>query len=124
MTEPYILIIDDDDTLLAIVDSILQKHGYATAIAKNAEEGFNLIESCLPQLILLDIKLPKPDGYEVLLKLKDDKKTKAVPVIMLTSKNDIGSVSHCLEDGAHDYIVKPFDYNNFIARIRKVVEVD
>jgi DNA-binding response OmpR family regulator len=122
MTEPYILVIDDDETLLATVDSILKKNGYNSALAKDAKEGFILIEKRLPQLILLDIKLPEMDGYEVLDKLKGDEKTKDIPVIMLTSKNNIASVSQCLENGAHDYIVKPFDYNNLIARVKQVIE--
>lgn len=122
MTEPYILVIDDDETLLATVDSILKKNGYNAALAKDTKEGFTLIEKRLPQLILLDIKLPGMDGYEALDKLKGEEKTKDIPVIMLTSKNDIASVSQCLENGAHDYIVKPFDYNNLVARVRQVLE--
>ncbi len=122
MTEPYILVVDDDDTLLMVVDSILQKNGYNAALAKDATEGFDLIDKHLPQLILLDIKLPGMDGYEALDKLKSDEKTKDIPVIMLTSKNDIASVSQCLENGAHDYIVKPFDYNNLLARVKQVIE--
>ena len=121
MTEPYILIVDDDVTLLAIVDSILKKNGFETALAKDAEKGFSLIEERLPSLVLLDIKLPEMDGFEALSQLRSEEYTKDVPVIMLTSENDISSVSRCLEAGAQDYIVKPFDHNNLIARVRQVL---
>ncbi len=122
MTTQTILVIDDDDTLLAIVDSVLQKNGFQPALVKDANEGFAFIKNQTPQLILLDIKLPEMDGYEALDKLKENEETKDIPVIMLTSKNDIDSVSKCLGKGAHDYIVKPFDHNNLIARVRKAIE--
>ena len=116
-----ILVVDDDDTLIAIVDSILQKNGFDTALAKSAKDAFSLIDKEIPDLILLDIRMLEMDGYEALLQLKSDDRTKDIPVIMLTSENDIGSVSKCLEAGAHDYIVKPFDHQNLIIRIRKTI---
>lgn len=123
MTEPLILVVDDDDTLLAIVDSVLQKNGFDTLLAKSAEESFSLIKDAvsLPTAILLDIRMPGMDGYDALIKLKENEEIKDIPVIMLTSENDIGSVSKCLESGASDYIVKPFDHQNLILRLRKVI---
>ena len=120
MTTSHILVVDDDDTLLSIVDSILQKNGFCTSLSSSAEECFDLIDK-FTQLILLDVRMPQMSGYDALIKLKSDNETKDIPVIMLTSENDISSVSNSLEAGACDYIVKPFDHNNLILRIKKVI---
>ncbi|MCK5374719.1 MAG: response regulator [Alphaproteobacteria bacterium] len=121
MANARILIVDDDGTLLSIVDSLLQKNGFNTSLANSAEEGFELIDKSLPQIILLDIRMPGMNGYDALVKLKNNNRTKDIPVIMLTSEDDISSVSQALEAGARDYIVKPFDHNNLILRIKKVM---
>ncbi len=80
-----------------------------------------MVKVAPPKAIILDWEMPEIDGLEVLKKIKSDEKTKSIPVMMLTSKNDISCVSQCLEAGANDYSAKPFDHNGFIVRIKKML---
>jgi two-component system alkaline phosphatase synthesis response regulator PhoP len=99
----------------------LAKEGYKTSSAKNGEDGLELANSQQPDLILLDLMLPKMDGLEVCKTLKKETKTAHIPIIMLTAKSQESDKIVGLELGADDYITKPFSPKEVIARIKAVL---
>jgi len=121
MDTKTILAIDDDPTILEIVDGVLSNHKFECLKAINGEEGLKLAKSEKPHAILLDRKMPGIDGNEVLRRLKKTPETQEIPVVMLTGDNNISDVSKSLELGAQDYIVKPFNNENLIVRIKNVL---
>jgi len=101
-----ILIIEDDMTIANMYKGSLEKDGYTAIVAPDGEEGLKLAVQELPNLILLDIILPKLDGFGVLEKLKNDAKTKGVPVVMLTNLGQDEDKERGKKMGAADYWVK------------------
>jgi len=106
--ENSILIVEDSEVSIAALTNILGTQ-YKLHVARNGKDGIELARSVLPDLILLDIILPRMDGYEVLKVLKDTPETKDIPVVCVTSLNHIDDERKGLQLGADDYINKPFD---------------
>ncbi len=121
MSKPTILTIDDDETILAVVEATLERNGFTSITALNGEAGLQIIKTMAIDGVVLDWQMPGMDGTEVLRALKANVKTQNIPIIMLTSKNNIADVSECLLLGANDYVVKPFDPDNFIMRITQML---
>lgn len=117
-----ILIIDDDRTIQEVVSQTLKKNGFQTIQAKNGREGIICVRENAVDLILLDRNMPEIDGVTVLKTLKKHQQTMNIPVIMLTGDTNMQNVSESLTLGAKDYIVKPVDPVNLIARVRKALE--
>lgn len=113
-----ILIVEDDGNIAELLHLYLEKEGFETQIADNGGKGVELFRSFGPDLVLLDIMLPVMDGWSVLKKIRDESKT---PVIMLTAKGETDDRVTGLEQGADDYIVKPFETKEVLARIRAVL---
>ncbi len=120
MKNKTILIIDDDETILSIVEATLEKNGYSVLTASDGIDGLKIVNTMPPDAIILDRNMPDMSGDEVLDQLKSDESTKNIPVMMLTAKNDIKDISESLEKGARDYIVKPFDHDNLIIRLKNL----
>ena len=112
-----ILVVDDDRNICEVVKLYLQKEGYKVTLAYDGQAGIDEFERETPSLVVLDIMMPRKDGWEV---LKHIRKTSSVPVIMLTAKGETFDKVLGLELGADDYIVKPFDTKEFIARVKAV----
>ena len=104
-----ILIIDDTKDILMVVSRRLQSWGYEPLTAASGEEGLKMAEEQLPDLILLDIMMPKMKGREVCARLKANPKTQRIPVIFLTALGLADHVKGGLDLGAADYLVKPFE---------------
>lgn len=111
-----ILIVEDDEYLALAIAQILNEQKYQTEIAYNGEDGLDYALHDNYDLILLDIMLPKLDGFSLVKKLRQNKNNS--PVIMLTAKDDIHSKIMGLDSGADDYITKPFVKEELLARIR------
>jgi len=119
MANEKILIVEDEPAIRELVKMTLQSAGYSAVYeAQNGEEGLELAEKFLPDLILLDLMLPGMDGITVCRKLKAEEETRNIPVIMLTAKAEETDVILGLEMGARDYITKPFSRKILVARIR------
>lgn len=113
--------VEDDDGIRELVSCALKSGGYEIKAFPKAKPFYDEIKNNAPSLILLDIMLPDEDGYTILGKLKNDSKTKNIPVIMLTAKSsEIDKVSG-LEMGADDYITKPFGVMELLSRIKAVL---
>ncbi len=116
-----ILIVDDAIDTVELLKKRFQAEGYDTAEAYNGEEGLQKVSEYNPDLIVLDIMMPKIDGYEVCQRLKADENTKYIPVLMLTAKGEVENKVKGLDIGADDYLAKPFDYTELSARIRSLL---
>ena len=116
-----ILVIDDEKDLIKLVDHHLSREGYLVIGAKNGIEGLDIAQKHKPDLILLDIMLPKMDGWEVCKRLKSAPETAHIPVVMLTAKAQEIDKIIGLELGADDYITKPFSPREMVARVKAVL---
>jgi len=116
-----ILVVDDNPDLLDIVDAILSDAGYVVAKALTGEDGLSVARNLRPQLILLDLNMPKMDGWEVLKLLKADLQTKEIPVAIFSVRTDIKDKIFGLQRGAVDFISKPFQYERLTDRIEKIL---
>ena len=121
VTKPKILIIEDSRETSLVMTRLLEAE-YEIAVTERGEVGLSLTKSFQPDLVLLDIGLPDIDGYEVCEKIKDDPDTKNISVVFITSKDDSLGEGKGLRLGAIDYIIKPFSYFAFRARLKNHVE--
>lgn len=101
-----ILFVEDEAALQKTFGDVLSQEGYAMISASDGEEGLRLAKSEKPDLVLLDLILPKTNGFEVLKQLKEDEETKDIPIIVLTNLEGTGDVEKALELGAMTYLVK------------------
>jgi len=117
-----ILFIEDESTLQKTFGEILKQEGYEMISALDGEIGLRLAKAKKPDLILLDLILPKVHGFEVLKKLKEDKETKDIPVIVLTNLEGIGDVDKAIELGATSYLVKAqYSLEELVEKIKQVL---
>ena len=117
-TQPVILIVEDDDSIREIVQRVLEDEGYAIQIAENGVRGLEQFYLTLPDLIILDVKMPEMNGWEMLERLRE---ISGCPVIMLTVFGSTDDIIRGLELGADDYLVKPFGVQELIARVSAVL---
>lgn len=118
MEKQRILIVDDDEHIAELISLYLIKECFSTEIAYNGQDALQLVSTFNPDLILLDIMLPDIDGYEVCTQVR---KTRQTPIIMLSAKGEVFDKVLGLKLGADDYIIKPFDSNELVARVKAVL---
>jgi len=116
-----VLIVDDSRTIRILLATFLKLSGYEIAEAENGEDGLQKIGEFHPNLILLDIMMPGIDGYEVCQRIKADPSSRDIPVIFLSGKSEAADKIRGLAVGGADYITKPFDTGELIARIKAVL---
>ncbi|MCZ7607165.1 MAG: response regulator [Planctomycetota bacterium] len=116
-----ILIIEDEPDIIEVLKYNLEKNHFSVASAASGEAGLKAAGELLPDLVLLDLMLPGIDGLEVCRRLRDDPRTRDIPVVMLTAKGTESDVVVGLTLGADDYIVKPFSTSELMARIKAVL---
>ncbi|MCP5494451.1 MAG: diguanylate cyclase [Leptospiraceae bacterium] len=112
-----ILAVDDEPDNLKVLIAYLKGHGFSIRIAQNGIQAYEFAQKFLPDIILLDIKLPDIDGFQVCTKLKNNENTKDIPVIFMTSYTDVSQKVKGFESGAVDYITKPFQKEEVLARM-------
>jgi two-component system alkaline phosphatase synthesis response regulator PhoP len=116
-----ILIVEDEKDIVKMLEYNLKKEGFRTSSANDGEEGLERARSEHPDLIILDLMLPRMDGLEVCKSLKSDNKTAGIPIIMLTAKAREADKVVGLELGADDYVTKPFSPRELQARVKAVL---
>ena len=121
MAKEKILVVDDEEDILELVQYNLTKEGYKIICAMSGEEALKKASREAIDLIVLDLMLPGIDGLEVTRKLKDNAKTRNIPIVMLTAKGEESDIVTGLELGADDYITKPFSPRILTARVRAVI---
>ncbi len=118
-----ILLVEDDSFLLSMYSTKFELENFEVLIAEDGEKGWNFAQSEDPDIILLDIKLPKMDGFEVLKRLKEDKGTADIPVILLTNLSQREDRNKGLEMGADDYLVKAhFMPSEVVSKIKELIK--
>lgn len=123
MDKPLILAVDDKSQNLQFLGKLLSDNGYEVGMAQNGVQALNFLRKNEPDLILLDIMMPEMDGYQVCERIKSDFSTRHIPVIFLTAKTDTQDVVKGFEMGGVDYVTKPFNSAELLARIKTHVEM-
>lgn len=118
MANEKILVVDDDQNICEVLRLYLVKEGYAVIVANDGVQALDLYEKEKPDMVLLDVMMPRMDGWETCRRIRQQGNT---PVIMLTAKGDTFDKVLGLELGADDYVVKPFDAKEVVARIKAVL---
>ena len=121
MAKEKILAVDDEEDILELLRFNLSREGYQVSCASSGEEALRLVQSEIPDLIVLDLMLPGIDGLEVTRRLKNDPITKHIPIVMLTAKGEEADIVAGLELGADNYVTKPFSPRILVARVRAVL---
>jgi two-component system, OmpR family, alkaline phosphatase synthesis response regulator PhoP len=121
MPHDHILVVDDERDILELLKYNLEKEGYRVTTVATGEDALAQARTRTPDLVVLDLMLPGVDGLEVCRRLKNDAKTAAMPIVMLTAKGEEADVVAGLELGAADYVTKPFSPRVLTARVRAVL---
>ncbi len=116
-----VLLVEDSQTTREVIAGLLMKQGLKVECAKNGEEALNLLKKITPDIVVLDIILPKMNGYEVCRSIKSEAKTKDVPVIICSSKKEEFDRYWGMKQGADAYIAKPFQGSELIATIKQLL---
>jgi two-component system alkaline phosphatase synthesis response regulator PhoP len=118
MNSKKILVVDDEVDLVKTIRFSLETEGYTVLVSYNGEDALNQARKENPDLVLLDIMLPKLDGYKVCRLLKFDERYKHIPILMLTAKTQERDKTLGVETGADEYITKPFDMDELMEKIK------
>ena len=119
-----ILIADDEPSIVAAVEFLLQRHGYEVHVARNGEEALELVEAHHPDLVLLDVMMPLKSGYEVCMRMREREDWRHIKIIMLSAKGRDAEVAKGLTMGADVYVTKPFSTRDLMAKIRALLGQD
>ncbi len=120
--EPKVLVVDDETRILRLMEATLIPAGYQVILAENGTEAITKASLSSPDVILLDVMMPGMDGFEVASKLRANKQTKAVPIVMVTALGEVKDRIKALESGADDFLTKPVDKTELLMRIKTLVE--
>ncbi|RLD15972.1 hypothetical protein DRI50_03000 [candidate division KSB1 bacterium] len=121
--EPKVLIVDDDKENVDLIAYFLKPQNYQIVTAHDGVEALRLVESENPDIILLDIKLPKMDGFQVCERIKKNHYSRFIPIIMITALKDLKSKIQSLEAGADDFISKPFENIELLTRVKSLLRI-
>ncbi|MDX9703401.1 MAG: diguanylate cyclase [Candidatus Auribacterota bacterium] len=118
-----ILIVDDDKRIVEMLEIGLSSIGYEIIPAYDGESAVALVHSEVPDIILLDINLPKKDGFQVCRQIREEVENNYIPIIMITARDDLSSKVEGLDTGADDYITKPVDIKELMARVKSMLRI-
>jgi DNA-binding response OmpR family regulator len=118
---PTILVADDEEDLRELVAYRLTRSGYDVVAAEDGQEALQLARERRPDLMVLDVMMPRLDGYELTRRVRAEEALRSVPVILLTARSQESDVGRGFEVGADDYLKKPFSPDELVARVRAVL---
>ena len=118
---PVILAADDDEDILELVTFRLERSGYTVLQARDGEEAFQLAKEKKPDLAVLDVMMPKMDGFELTRRLRAEETTRRIPIILLTARAQDADLQQGFDAGADDYIRKPFSPQELRARVQSIL---
>jgi len=121
-TAKTILVAEDDPVTRRFVVSLLEERGYEVLVAEDGEHAVSLAISATPDLVVSDLVMPYRDGFEVLRAIRNDERVKSLPILILSMRDREEDIVRGFESGADDYVVKPFNAREFLARVRKLLE--
>jgi len=122
-SSPRILVVDDNANNVEILRMRLESHGYEVVTAVDGEAGLVAVHEQLPDLILLDIMMPKLDGVEVCRRIRADNSLPFIPIILVTAKSDPKDVVAALEAGGDEFLTKPVDHAALVARVKSMLRI-
>ena len=114
-----ILIVDDEADIIEILQFVLEANGYECVTAMDGEEGLKLAREISPDLIILDVMMPKINGYKISRLLKYDNKYKDIPIIMVTARSQLEDKAIGEETGVNEYITKPFELDAIVKKVEE-----
>jgi chemosensory pili system protein ChpA (sensor histidine kinase/response regulator) len=120
-TVPLVMVVDDSLTVRKITSRMLTREGYEVATAKDGIDGLKQLQDIQPSIILLDIEMPRMDGFEFARNVRADAKTGNIPIIMITSRTADKHRNHAMEIGVNEYMGKPYQEDQLISLIRQYV---
>jgi DNA-binding response OmpR family regulator len=119
--QPIVLAADDDEDILELVAFRLERSGYTVVRARDGEEAVELARQAKPDLAVLDVMMPKLDGFEVTRRLRADEATRRMPIILLTARAQDADLQRGFEAGADDYVRKPFSPQELQMRVQSIL---
>ena len=117
-----ILVIDDDAVSLRFVASLLREKGYEVLVAEDGEHGWHLARAHQPDLIVTDLVMPYRDGFQLVGVIRADRELSKIPIVVLSMRDREEDIVRGLENGADDYVIKPFNARELVSRIRKQLD--
>jgi DNA-binding response OmpR family regulator len=121
MTRKKILLVDDAETILMMERMILNKAGYELITAKDGQEAVTKAASERPDLILMDVVMPKMNGFEACKQIRSNEVTKAIPIIMVTTRGEAESVEAGFENGCDEYVTKPINGLEIVSKVKSAL---
>jgi DNA-binding response OmpR family regulator len=119
--QPVVLAADDDEDILELIAFRLERSGYTVLQARDGQEALELARTSKPDLAVLDVMMPKIDGFELTRRLREDDLTTRMPIILLTARTQEADVKRGFDAGADDYIRKPFSPQELRARVQAIL---
>ena len=123
MTTAKVLIVDDEPNIVTSLEFLMTRSGYQTMVARDGDEALAAVETFRPDLVLLDVMLPRRDGFEVCQRLRADGWTD-LKIVMLTAKGREAEIARGMDVGADSYVTKPFSTRELVDHVARVLEVD
>ena len=117
-----ILIADDEPNIVTALEFLLQRNGYEVHVARDGEEALKLVEDCNPDLVLLDVMMPRKSGYEVCTRIRERADWRHIKIIMLSAKGRDAEVNKGLSTGADVYVTKPFSTRELMDKIKGLLD--
>lgn len=117
-----ILIVDDEPNIVMTLEYTFRKHDFEVFIARDGSEALEIMESVLPDVIMLDIMMPKVDGYQTIKQIKENKALEHTKVVFLTAKNKASDIEKGLKLGADKYLTKPFSTKKIVSEILELLD--
>jgi two-component system phosphate regulon response regulator PhoB len=121
MPAPTVLVVEDDPTILQLLEVNFEMEGFIVLRAEDGEQGLAVAKEARPDVVVSDVMMPKMSGIELVRALKGSPDTRSIPVILLSAKAQGADVRHGLEAGADDYVTKPFEPLDLIDRVNAVL---
>ena len=120
-SQPTVMVVDDSVTVRKVTSRFLERQGYKVAVAKDGVDAIEILQETIPDLILLDIEMPRMDGFEVAIQIRHNKRLQHIPIIMITSRTGEKHRERALEIGVNDYMGKPFQENELLNKIQMLL---
>jgi len=120
---PIVLVVDDNQENLELLQAYLEDLDCRTVPARDGLQALEIIADSAPDLILLDVMMPKMSGFEVCKRIKNDPKTSDIPIIMVTALNEFGDIEHGIDSGTDDFISKPVNKLELLTRVKTMLKL-